>query len=184
MNLHCVLVGMPGAGKSTIGRQLARRLGVPFHDSDYHIEQRLGCSIRAYFESHGEPAFRDVEEQVLQELLSRSELSVVSTGGGAVLRAANRERLRTHATVFYLRAAPEEIFRRIRHDTVRPLLQVASPLERLRELYAQRDPLYRETAHYTLETGRPSMSMLVSMIAMQLDMLAASHSGDTAPQNG
>lgn len=164
-----VLVGLPGSGKSSVGRQLARRLVLPFTDSDYVIEQRIGCSIRSFFEREGEPAFRDLEQTVIEELML-SASGVIATGGGTVLRAANRERLRSAAKVIYLRSTPEEVHRRLRHDTNRPLLQVADPMERLRSLYAERDPLYRETAHFVIETGRPSIPTLVSMIVMQLEL--------------
>lgn len=165
------LVGLPGSGKTTVGRQLARRLGVPFADSDHVIEQRLGCSVRSYFEREGEDKFRDIEQDVIDEL-SRNGAQVLSTGGGAVLRQVNRAHLRNRGSVVYLNSSPEELYRRLRHDTNRPLLQVADPLKRLRELYAQRDPLYRETAHFVLETGRPSVATLVNMIAMQLELAA------------
>ena len=163
------LIGLPGGGKSTVGRQLAKRLGVPFLDTDHVIETRIGMPIRVYFEREGEASFRDVEEQVLHDLLQR-HAGVLSTGGGVVLRAENRERLRNHATVIYLRTVPEELYRRLRHDTQRPLLQVADPLAKLRELYTQRDPLYMDTAHFMIETGRPSVSTLVNMIVMQLEL--------------
>ena len=163
------LVGLPGSGKSTVGRQLARRLQLSFLDSDHVIEERLGCSIRDYFEREGEASFRDVEASVIDEL-SRLESGVLSTGGGSVLRLANRQCLRERGHVVYLRSSPEELFRRLRHDVNRPLLQVPDPLGRLRDLYAQRDPLYRETAHFVIETGRPSVSTLVNMIAMQLEL--------------
>jgi shikimate kinase len=163
------LVGMPGSGKSTVGRQLARRLALPFFDSDPLIEQRLGCSIREYFAREGESAFRDVEEQVLREL-AQGPSAVVATGGGAVLRQATREALRASGRVIYLRSSPEELYRRVRHDTARPLLQVADPLARLRALHAERDPLYREAAHFHIETGRPSVPTLVNMVLMQLEL--------------
>jgi len=163
------LVGLPGSGKSTVGRQLARRLQLPFYDSDYVIEERLGCPIRVAFERDGEPAFRDLEEAVLDEL-TQIPRAVVSTGGGAVIRPATRQRLRERGQVVYLNSTPDEIFRRLRHDVNRPLLQVADPLGRLRDLYAQRDPLYRETAHFVIETGRPSVATLVNMIVMQLEL--------------
>ncbi|MFN0183392.1 MAG: shikimate kinase [Aquabacterium sp.] len=161
---------MPGCGKSTVGRQLARRLGVRFIDSDHEIERRCGCSVRAYFEQHGEPAFRDLEQQVIADLTDAPQGQVLATGGGAVLREPNRKRLgaRTHA--IYLRSSPEELFRRLRHDTHRPLLQVGDPLNRLRELYRDRDPLYRSTARFVIETGRPSVRMLVNMVLMQLEL--------------
>lgn len=163
------LVGLPGSGKSTVGRQLARRLGVPFTDSDHVIEQRIGCSIRSFFDSQGEDAFRDIEQGVIDELM-QSGSGVIATGGGAVLRQANRDRLRAAAKVIYLRSTPEEVFRRLRHDTNRPLLQVDDPMARLRDLHAQRDPLYQETAHFVIETGRPSIATLVNMILMQLEL--------------
>ena len=170
-----VLVGLPGSGKSTVGRQLARRLSLPFVDSDHAIEQRLGCSIREYFEREGEDRFRDIESEVLDDLSQRAH-GVLSTGGGSVLRPLNRERLKSRGQVFYLRSSPEEVFRRLRHDQNRPLLQVADPLRRLRELFDIRDPLYRETAHHVIETGRPTVAALVNMI---LDKLDAKRSGSS-----
>jgi shikimate kinase len=163
------LVGMPGSGKSTVGRQLARRLRLPFFDSDHVIEERLGCSIREFFAREGEEAFRDLEQQVLAEL-AQGPPAVIATGGGAVLREANRRCLREAGRVVYLRSSPEELYRRLRHDTQRPLLQVADPLGKLRELHAQRDPLYEQTAHFHVETSRPSVSRLVNMIVMQLEL--------------
>jgi shikimate kinase len=163
------LIGLPGSGKSTVGRQLARRLHCPFVDSDQVLEERLGCGIRAYFEREGEERFRDMEQAVLDELTQRPDC-VLSTGGGAVLRPTNRENLKSRTQVVYLKSSPDELFRRLRHDTNRPLLQVADPLGRLRELYAVRDPLYREVAHFVIETGRPSVGTLVNMIVMQLEL--------------
>lgn len=163
------LVGLPGSGKSTVGRQLARRLELPFLDTDHVIERRLGCSIREYFEREGEERFRDVEEAVIEEL-SEQHHGVLSTGGGSVLRAKSRENLRNKSKVVYLKSSADELFRRLRHDMNRPLLQVADPLTRLRDLLEVRDPLYRETAHFILETGRPSVATLVNMIVMQLEL--------------
>jgi shikimate kinase len=187
-----ILIGLPGSGKSTVGRQLARKLSASFMDSDHLIEQRLGCSIREYFEREGEVAFRDVEEAVLADMLSppsepsgssdalatsapraESGLRVLATGGGAVLREGNRLRLRSAGQVVYLRSSADDLFRRLRHDRNRPLLQVGDPLQRLRDLYAMRDPLYKETAHFQIETGRPSVATLVNMIMMQLEFSEA-----------
>lgn len=162
-------VGLPGSGKSTIGRQLARRLGRKFVDSDQLIEQRVGCSVSEFFESKGELAFRDIEEAVINEL-TQGEVCVLSTGGGAVLRVANRECLHKKCQTVYLHSAPEEVFRRLRNDRQRPLLQVADPLASLRDLYAVRDPLYREAARFVIETGRPSVATLVNTIMMQLEL--------------
>ena len=175
------LIGLPGSGKSTVGRQLARRLGLPFLDSDQVLEERLGCSIRQFFEREGEAAFRDVEAAVIDELTRPDAGAVLSTGGGAVLREANRVHLRQRCKVLYLRATPEDLFRRLRHDRNRPLLQVADPLAKLKELYAERDPLYRETAHFVIDTGRPSVATLVNMVCMQLELAGVSPSA-TPPQ--
>ena len=163
------LIGLPGSGKSTVGRQLARRLGLPFSDSDHEIEQLIGCPIRDFFEREGEAAFRDVEEGIIEEL-TRAGSGVLATGGGVVLRPINRQRLRQGGHVIYLRSSPEEVFRRLRHDRNRPLLQVQDPLGRLRDLCEERDPMYRETAHFVIETGRPSVSTLVNMVLMQLEL--------------
>ena len=163
------LVGLPGAGKSAVGRRLAQRLQLPFIDSDDLIERRIGCSIRDYFEREGEQSFRDIEQTVITELAASAQ-GIVSTGGGSVLREANRVQLRTNFHVIYLHSSPEDLFRRLRHDVKRPLLQVADPLGRLHELYTARDPLYREAAHDVVETGRPSVAMLVNIIVMQLEL--------------
>ena len=163
------LVGMPGCGKSTVARQLSRQLGLPFTDTDAEIERRIGMPIRDFFAAEGEERFRDIEQAVIDEL-SQQTGRLLATGGGAVLRAANRDALHNRGRVFYLRATPEELFRRLRHDTQRPLLQVADPLRKLRELYRERDPLYRRTAHYIVESVRPSVSALSSMVLMQLEL--------------
>jgi shikimate kinase len=157
------LVGLPGSGKSTVGRQLARRLDLPFIDADQVIEQRLGCSIREFFEREGESRFRDLETEVLDGI-TRQHPGVLSTGGGVVLRPRNREILRERTQVFYLRSTPEEIYRRLRHDKVRPLLQVADPMARLRDLLSQRDPLYCEVAHHIIESPKPTIAGLVQQI--------------------
>ena len=165
------LIGLPGGGKSTVGRQLARRIGARFIDSDAVLEERIGMPIRSFFEQHGEAAFRDREEAVIDELTrTDGEQRIIATGGGAVLRPANRAHLHDRTTVIYLRSSPEELYRRLRHDTQRPLLQVADPQAKLRELYEQRHPLYEEVAHYSVDTGRPSVASLVNMIMMQLEV--------------
>lgn len=157
-------------------------MGVRFLDADTVLEERIGMPIRSFFEQHGEQAFRDLEESVLDDLtrlpappdaISEHAMMpglVLATGGGAVLRERNREHLRSRGTVVYLRSSPEELYRRLRHDTQRPLLQVADPMAKLRELYEQRHPLYEQTAHYVVDTGRPSVGSLVNMIMMQLEM--------------
>jgi shikimate kinase len=166
------LIGMPGCGKSTIGRQLARMRQLPFLDSDHEIERFLGCSIREFFDREGEDAFRDVEQRVIGETLAVPQTRVVATGGGSVLRPANRAAMAAHATVVYLHTLPEDLARRLSRDTQRPLLQVADPRQRLRDLYAVRDPIYREVADITVDTAHKSAAMLVNLISMQIDMSA------------
>lgn len=129
----------------------------------------MGCSIREFFEREGETRFRDIESEMIDEL-TQDGPRVLSTGGGSVLRPENRAHLHSRCRVVYLKSTPEELIRRLRHDTNRPLLQVADPMARLRDLYAARDPLYKEVAHFVLETGRPSVSTLVNMIVMQLEL--------------
>lgn len=148
---------------------MSQRLQCPFVDTDTLIEQRIGCSIREYFEREGETSFRDLEQAVIAEL-AQSPSGVLATGGGSVLREANRHQLRRAFHVIYLRSSPEDLFRRLRHDVKRPLLQVQDPLGRLRDLHAVRDPLYRETAHDIVDTGRPTVAMLVNLIVMQLEL--------------
>ena len=166
------LVGMPGGGKSTVGRHLARRLDAAFADTDTAVERRIGCSIRTFFEQQGEDRFRDIESAVLAELIDDT-VGVIATGGGIVVRDANRSLLREQTICVYLRSTPEELFRRLRHDSKRPLLQVADPLARLRELFFVRDPLYRQASQFIIETGRPSVPTLVNMILMQLELAGA-----------
>ncbi len=144
-------------------------MGVRFVDSDQVIELRIGCSIREFFEREGESAFRDLEEELIDEL-TQNGACVLSTGGGAILREANRIRLRERTQSIYLHSGPDEVFRRLRNDQNRPLLQVSDPLARLKELYGVRDPLYRETSRFVIETGRPSVSTLVNTIMMQLEL--------------
>lgn len=163
------LVGMPGCGKSTVGRHLARQLGMRFVDCDAEIERQAGMPIREIFDTQGEAVFRDIEQAQVDDL-TRQDGSVLATGGGVVLRPANRDALHERCQVFYLRSSPEELNRRLRHDTHRPLLQVADPLRRLRELFRERDPLYRRAAHYVVETTRPSVPALLNMVLMQLEL--------------
>jgi shikimate kinase len=160
---------------------LARRMGLGFVDSDQEIEARLGCSIRQYFETAGESRFRDLEQETIDQL-SQATDTVLSTGGGAVLREVNRRNLRERGQVVYLKSSPDELFRRLKHDSNRPLLQVADPHGRLRELFEERDPLYRATAHFVLETGRPSVSTLVNMVVMQLELAGVIQRKDGPPR--
>lgn len=161
-------IGLMGSGKTTVGRALARRLRLDFFDSDHVIEQRLGYSLRTFFEQEGEARFRDLEQSIIEELTLKNN-AILSTGGGACGRLANREHLNTRSYCIYLKATPDELYRRIRSDGTRPLLQVSDPLAKLRDLYATRHPQYLETAHQTFETSRPSMNHLVNNIQRQLE---------------
>lgn len=167
--MRLALVGLPGCGKSTIGRQLAHRLGLSYVDSDTEIEAELGMPIRAYFEKYGEAAFREVEHTVLRQLCERDDF-VLATGGGAVLRPDNRKALKQACTVVYLRASPEDLWRRLRHDTKRPLLQVSDGLARLHALAQEREPLYQEISDLVVDTGRPSVRNITNIIAMQVEL--------------
>ncbi len=160
MHLHrgnLFLVGLPGAGKSTLGRQLARRLGKTFIDADAELERKLGVTIATIFEIEGEASFRDREEAALIELAAMTNI-VLATGGGVVIRAANRDRLRMNGTVVYLHAPPETLRERTRRSRHRPLLNTADPGARLIELYTARDPLYREVAVCVVESGRDEIA--------------------------
>lgn len=153
------LVGMMGAGKSTAGRLIARRLKRKFIDADHEVERRCGVRIPVIFEIEGEGGFRAREETLIEELTALEDI-VLATGGGAVLAEANRRHLAARGTVVYLHAPPPALHERVRQDRNRPLLATADPLARLQELYAVRDPLYREIADIIVETGRQSVQSL------------------------
>jgi shikimate kinase len=161
------LVGMMGAGKSTVGRLLARRLKLRFLDCDHEIERRCGVKIPLVFEIEGEPGFRAREAEALAELTALKGV-VLATGGGAVLSPENRRRLAEHGTVIYLRARPEDLYTRVRHDRNRPLLATADPLRRLRELHAERDPLYASIADVVIDTGRQTVQALARDLVARL----------------
>lgn len=160
-----------GAGKTTIGRLLARKLGMQFIDSDHEIEARTGASIPWIFEIEGEQSFRRREAEVIRELSAQSGI-VLATGGGAILNPQSRQYLRERGTVIYLRASINSILQRTAHDKNRPLLQTADPRKKLEELMAQREPLYEELAHLIVDTGRPNVQSMVHMILNQLDARA------------
>ncbi len=166
------LVGLMGAGKTTIGRMLARRLGMTFADSDHEIEARTGASVPWIFEIEGEASFRRREADMIRELTAGSGL-VLATGGGAVLNPDSRRLLAERGTVVYLRASVNSILARTSHDKNRPLLQTADPRRKLEDLTSQREPLYREIADLVIDTGRPNVQSMVQTIVDQLAALEA-----------
>jgi 3-dehydroquinate synthase len=173
-NNNIFLVGLMGAGKTTIGRLLARRLDLTFIDSDHEIEARTGATIPWIFEIEGEASFRRREADVIRELTSQNGI-VLATGGGAVLNPASRALLAERGTVIYLRASVSSILQRTAHDKNRPLLQTADPRRKLEDLTEQREPLYREIADIVIDTGRPNVQSMVQTI---LDQIAETASTD------
>jgi shikimate kinase len=161
------LTGPMGAGKSTIGRQLAKQLGLPFHDSDHEIEARTGVDIPLIFELEGETGFRKREVTVIDEL-TRLPNIVLATGGGAVLDPANREHLKTRGRVIYLHTSVNHQLKRTRKDRNRPLLQTGNPRKKLEELMAVRDPLYREIAGIIIDTDGMRVRDVVKIIMQRL----------------
>lgn len=161
------LIGLMGAGKSTIGRLLAREFGLDFIDSDHEIEARNGVPVATIFELEGEAGFRARERKVIHELTERDRI-VLATGGGAVIDPDNRRDLGARGFVIYLHARPENLFMRLRNDRLRPLLQTADPRGRLLQLYRERDPWYREVADLTVDTGRQSASKLARHIVARM----------------
>lgn len=164
------LVGLMGAGKTTVGRQLAKRLGRPFYDSDHEIVERTGVPIPTIFEIEGEEGFRRREAQAIAELTAESDI-VLATGGGVVLNPENRARLHDTGWVVYLNVPPALLFERTRHDRNRPLLRVPDPLKKLEELHRQRDPLYREAAHTTVEGSHLVASGIVQHLLREFSHL-------------
>ena len=157
-----------GSGKTTIGQLLAKRLTLPFFDSDHELEARTGVSVATIFEIEGEPAFRSREASIIDELTQRRPI-ILGTGGGAILEASTRETLRARGTVVYLHSTPETSFERVRRNRDRPLLMVTDPLARLKQLYELRHPLYAETAHVVVESYRDRPTAVVNEIAAALE---------------
>lgn len=166
-NNNIFLVGPMGAGKTTIGRQLAKKLRRPFYDSDREIEKRTGVSISWIFEKEGEAGFRKREQNIIDELTGMDNV-VVATGGGAVLAEANRQNLRARGQVIYLAASPEQLYRRMARDKNRPLLQKGDRRQLINDLLAERDPLYRSIADIVLPTGERAIKRTVSDVINKL----------------
>ncbi len=161
------LVGLMGAGKTSVGKLLAVRLGKRFIDCDHEIEMRTGVRISLIFEIEGEQGFRLREAQAIASLTEELDI-VLATGGGAVLLAENRRYLTERGFVVYLRAQPRDLWHRTRHDKSRPLLATGDPLKRLEELYELRDPIYRELADLVVDTGRQSLTTLMCQLLPRL----------------
>lgn len=162
------LVGPMGSGKSTIGRQLAATLGLAFQDSDHEIQRRTGVDIPTIFAFEGEAGFRAREKAVI-DALTAMEGVVLATGGGAILDPDNRRALSSRGVVVYLHCSPEQQHRRTSHDRNRPLLQTEDPLQRLRDLMAVRDPLYREVADLVVSTEKRSAAAVTKEIVRLLE---------------
>jgi shikimate kinase len=158
-----------GAGKSTVGRMLGRKLNRRFIDSDHALEERCGVKISTIFEMEGESGFRKRESQIIEELTQEKDV-ILATGGGSVLLPENRQALKGRGTVIYLHADPIELWHRTKGGEGRPLLQNGDPKTILGNLYALRDPLYREIADHIIETGKPSVTQLVNTLLMQLEL--------------
>lgn len=167
------LIGLMGAGKTSVGKLLARRLNKKFYDCDHEIERTTGVRIPVIFEIEGESGFRAREIKMLSELVRRDNI-VLATGGGAVLAEENRRLLAEHGTVVYLRATPHDLWQRTRHDRNRPLLQTGNPLAKLTALFSERDALYRGIAHVTADTGSQSVSSLAHRLEQKIAQCALS----------
>lgn len=163
MSKPIILVGPMGAGKTTIGRQLAKSLGRKFYDSDKEIEKRTGASIPLIFELEQEEGFRKRESAMIRELASQDDI-VLATGGGAVLKKNNRDILTRQGFVIYLCAPVEQLLRRTARDKNRPLLQTENPKQTIKDLLKIRDPLYREVADLVMETDGCTVSKVVSKL--------------------
>lgn len=165
-----------GAGKSSLGRRLARRLKRPFWDSDKEIERRTGVDIPTIFAYEGEGGFRERERAVIADLTQLHGV-VLATGGGAVIDERNRKLLAMRGLVVYLRVSVDSQLKRTSRDRSRPLLQVENPRQRLIELINMREPWYREIAEITVDTDRESMAVIMGRIVRQLERLPAAESG-------
>ena len=167
---NIILVGMMGAGKTTVGKLLARQLGKSFIDSDEEIQRRTGVTIPHIFDVEGEAGFRSRESSVIQELLKQDNI-VLATGGGAILSAQNRSMMKQNGVVVYLKSSVHDLWQRTRHDHNRPLLQTENPRAKLQELHDFRDPLYTAAADVIIHTGKQSVQVLLERLQHRLEEL-------------
>jgi shikimate kinase len=175
------LVGLMGAGKTSVGKLLAKRLGKAFYDCDQELERATGVKIPVIFEIEGEAGFRAREARMLAELAGHRDI-VLATGGGAVLSAENRKLLAGNGVVVYLRAVVADLWARTRHDRNRPLLKTTEPRARLEQLFAERDPLYRSVADMIVDTGNQSLGSLAQRLEQLLiERQSAAAEGAGAP---
>lgn len=158
-----ILIGMMGAGKTTVGRALAKKIGRKFVDLDHAIVERCGVDIPTIFDIEGEEGFRKRETEVLQDVILNKDI-VLATGGGAVLRSENRQLMKQYGQVFYLRVKVDELYRRVAKDKNRPLLATPNPKARLAELLAERAEIYEDAADYILDSADDSLNVIVDQI--------------------
>ena len=163
MKENIILVGLMGAGKSTIGRSLAKQLKMDFYDSDRLIEERTGVDISTIFEIEGEQGFRDREEEIISELCEMNKI-ILATGGGCVLREANRKNMQKGGHVVYLRTNADLLYSRIRYDKSRPLMQTKRPRDTLKNLLNDREPYYLEVADTVIMTGKQKINVIVKKV--------------------
>lgn len=169
MAQNIIFVGPMGAGKTTIGKQLARQLGRTFYDSDRVVEERTGANIPLIFEMEGEEGFRRREKSTITELTNKQDI-VLATGGGVILDPDNRDQITRQGFVVYLSAPLEHLFNRTAKDKNRPLLQTADPRKKLEEILNARDPLYREVADVIIETdGSPARGVVKKLLGIISD---------------
>lgn len=164
-------IGLMGAGKTTIGRMLAKQMGKTFYDSDHEIERRTGVRIPLIFELEGEAGFRKRETAMIEELCQLNNI-VMATGGGAVLNEENRLYLKQHGHIIYLRANVHDLWIRTRNDKTRPLLQGGDIKQKLEKLYLERDPIYTELATCIVDTGSQSANEITHFIEQKLKNLS------------
>ncbi len=182
MSNNIILVGLMGAGKSTIGRSLAKKLKKEFYDSDRVIEERTGVDIATIFEIEGEEGFRNREAQVIEELCKLDNI-VLATGGGSVLREENRDNMKNFGNVVYLSTTAELLYSRIRHDKSRPLMQTSNPLDTLKNLLKDREPFYKEVSDLVITTGRQKAMLIVKRVEEALKKKKENQENNTKEQD-